>query len=87
MRHHKGADMHSARLKQHTGNILFALAVTTALPLAPAHAYLDAGSISMALQVTVGAIASGLMIGKLYLHRIMPFLGLRKAASDEAKKD
>lgn len=57
------------------------------MPLAPAHAYLDAGSISMALQVTVGAIASGLMIGKLYLHRILSFLGLRKAASDEAKKD
>lgn len=79
--------MHSALLKKHTGNILFAIGVTAALPLTPAHAYLDAGSISMALQVTIGAVASGLMLGKLYLHRIMSFLGLRKAASDEAKKD
>lgn len=79
--------MQSASLKKHTGNILFAIGVTTVLPLAPAHAYLDAGSISMALQVTIGAVASGLMLGKLYLHRIMSFLGLRKAASDEAKKD
>lgn len=73
-----------APIRRHASNIAFAIAVTMVLPLSAAHAYLDAGSISMALQVTIGAIASALMVGKLYFHRIMGFLGLRKGPSDDS---
>ena len=59
------------RFVEHGGNVVFAIAITLALPSAAAHAYLDAGSVSMALQVVVGGVASALMIGKLYLRRIV----------------
>ncbi len=39
----------------------------------PALAYLDAGSVSMALQVLVGGVAGVLLIGKMYLARITGF--------------
>lgn len=50
------------------------LAVATVLASAfltgPAFAYLDAASVSMALQVVVGGIAGILLLGKVYLGRI-----------------
>lgn len=39
----------------------------------PAHAYLDAGTGSIMLQAVVGAVATALMFGRLYLARIKGF--------------
>ncbi len=53
--------------------VLFSVGLT-----APAYAYLDPGSVSMALQVVIGAVASGLIIGKMYFAR---FMGLFRRGS------
>ena len=47
--------------------VLVCLVVSTPAPL---HAYLDPGTGSMLIQVTVGAIAAGLTLGKLYWSKI-----------------
>jgi len=43
----------------------------TAFMTGPAFAYLDGGSVSMALQVAVGAVASVLVVAKVYFARIV----------------
>jgi hypothetical protein len=44
----------------------------------PAHAYLDAGTGSMILQVLLGGVAGLVLVGKLYWHRLLLMLGVRK---------
>lgn len=52
----------------------------------PAHAYLDAGSGSMMIQLLLAG-AAGLILGlKMFWHRILVFLGLAKPASSEPRK-
>jgi len=62
--------------------LAIALAVLAA---APAQAYLDPGSGSMMLQVILGGIAAVGVALKLYWHRLLAKLGLRKrpAADDD----
>lgn len=43
-----------------------------------AHAYLDAGTGSMLLQLLLGGFAGLALVGKLYWHRLLTLLGLRK---------
>jgi hypothetical protein len=43
-----------------------------------AHAYLDAGTGSMILQVLLGGVAGLVLVGKLYWHRLLLMLGVRK---------
>lgn len=43
-----------------------------------ASAYLDPGTGSMILQVLLGGVAGLLLAGKLYWHRILTVLGLRR---------
>jgi len=51
------------------------------LGMAPAHAYLDPGSISTLLHsVLASLVALGIAL-KLYWHRLLRFFGLRKKAS------
>jgi len=60
-------------LKKSFLDMVFAMAVFSALGLAtttPAHAYLDGGTVSMALQALTGAVASVLLFGKLYWAKI-----------------
>jgi len=45
---------------------------------APAYAYLDPGSGSMLLQILLGGTAGLAVIVKLYWHRILAFLRIRK---------
>ncbi len=59
-----------------------AVALASALMTAPAYAYLDAGSVSMALQVTIGAVASVVVVAKVYLARVTGFF--RRALSSSA---
>jgi len=52
--------------------------------VAEAWAYLDPGSGSMLLQLLLGGVAGIVMLLKLYWHRILVFLGIKKdAPSDE----
>ena len=49
-----------------------------------AHDYLDPGTGSMILQLLLGGIAGGLVIGKLYWHQLLGMLGIRKKAKQVA---
>ncbi len=51
------------------------------------HAYLDPGSGSAILQGIIGALAAIAITLKLYWHRLMRLLGLRKASEDEDDDD
>ena len=79
--------MLSNQRSSHLGNFIFAIALTAALPVTAAHAYVDGGSVTMAAQVLIGGIASALMFAKLYLRRIFAFFRSfgRSAASETAK--
>ena len=46
-----------------------------------AHAYLDPGSGSAILQGIIGALAAIGITLKLYWHRVLRFLGIRKASN------
>ena len=70
---------------------LASLAFTLALSLlllgsstGAAHAYLDAGTGSMILQVLLGGVAGLALVGKLYWHRLLVMLGVRKEPEPDA---
>jgi len=50
----------------------------------PAHAYLDPGSGSMALQALLGGLAALMVIVKLYWSRLIKFFGSKKNSEPEA---
>lgn len=50
--------------------LTLSLAAVAIFSATPAHAYLDAGTGSIMLQALVGAVATALMFGRLYLARI-----------------
>ena len=54
------------------GSVAFALCLLVSAP-APLFAYLDPGAGSMLVQVTIGAIAAGLTLCKLYWKKIAGF--------------
>jgi hypothetical protein len=58
------------------------LAVTTALPVSAAHAYLDPASVSIAFQAMVGAIAAYILTGKYYLQKIKSVFVRDKKSED-----
>ena len=49
----------------------------------PAHAYLDANTGSLLLQLLVGGVAGIALVGKLFWHRIRRFVGLDRAEHDD----
>ncbi len=50
-------------------------------------AYLDPGSGSMILQIIAGGLAAVAVTAKLYWHRILKFLRIRKDEPDAPKPD
>ena len=66
------------------------IVVLTALFLlqsAPAHAYLDPGSVSLAIQALVASVAGIALTGKYWFWRILQLLGLGKKRRDTDSKD
>jgi hypothetical protein len=63
----------------------FALAIVAAMVAMPsdAHAYLDAGTGSMLLQLLLGGVAGLAIAAKLYWHSFLSAIGLRKTRNDE----
>jgi len=61
--------------------ILFVVALLFATPR-PAHAYLDANTGSLLLQLLLGGVAGFALLGKLYWQRLKGFLGLQKSEDD-----
>ena len=51
----------------------FAIGIYSIFVTSPAYAYLDGATISIILQAVVGAFASALLFGKVYLARITSF--------------
>jgi len=78
-----------------TGKVLFTLLLVSLFYVAgskSAFAYLDPGTLNMALQIVVGALVSGLVAIKIYWHKILDLFGrksqdldLRKADQDKTK--
>ena len=48
-----------------------------------AHAYLDPGTGSMILQVLLGGVAGLALAGKLYWHKLLSLLGIRRKSELE----
>jgi hypothetical protein len=70
-----------SRLKQLlTASILFTVLAT------PAYAYIDPGSGSMILQGLLAAIAAVVLTAKLWWHRLLVLLGIRKRTVIEKRK-
>ena len=62
-----------AALKKTFSDMLFAMFAFMAFSVAttaPAHAYLDGATVSMALQAITGAVASVLLFGKIYWSKL-----------------
>jgi hypothetical protein len=61
-------------------NLLFAIIIFSALAPAPAHAYLDGATVSIALQAVTGAVASILLFGKIYWSKLKGFFKRSKTS-------
>ena len=52
-----------------------------------AHAYLDAGTGSMILQMLLGGLAGLAIAGKLYWYRLLSLIGLRSETTDKPDEE
>ena len=52
-------------------------------PVRPAHAYLDANTGSLLVQLLVGGIAGLALVGKLFWHRLKGFFGFSRSEAEE----
>lgn len=70
---------------------LMGVLVLYCLTISPANAYLDPGTGSMIIQGLIAGVASIALVLKLYWHRLLVLLGLRKKIiiddKNEASKD
>lgn len=56
--------------------------LTVGMLTSSAHAYLDPGTGSMILQVLLGGVAGVALAGKLYWHKVLSLLGVRKHSAE-----
>src|SRR5918993_5187 len=57
--------------------------MAVAISTSPAHAYLDPGAASIALQVLLGGIAGMALAIKLYWHKFLSLIGMGKTPAGE----
>ncbi len=62
---------------------IFIMLFVLGLTVHPAHAYLDAGTGSMLLQLLLGGLAGLAVLLKLFWHKILGIFGIRKAESKD----
>lgn len=65
---------------------LFLIVLSLLAPLvfiAPAHAYLDAGTGSMILQLLIAGVAGGLVMIKVYWHRLKQLVARVRGSQDD----
>jgi hypothetical protein len=67
--------------------ILFFNFISLFLTISSAHAYLDPGTGSIILQGIIGAIAAIAVALKLYWHKLLKLLGVRKKIIIDQKND
>jgi membrane associated rhomboid family serine protease len=60
---------------------LVLMAVSAALPISAAHAYLDAASVSIAFQAIVGLFAAYIVTGQAYIQKVKNLFSRGKAES------
>lgn len=71
-------------------SLAFALTITALLYTAssgPAQAYLDPGTGSILLQALLGGVAGAAVVGRLYWHRLLVFVGARREAPEAGNAD
>ena len=64
-------------------DFLFVAGFTAIFVDAPAHAYLDGGTVSLFLQGVAGAVAGALLFGRTYLEKARNLFRGSKARSDD----
>jgi hypothetical protein len=57
------------------------------LTVSSAHAYLDPGTGSIILQGVLAALAAGAVFAKIYWHKLLVLLGIRKKIDTDDKQD
>lgn len=70
-----------------TGNQCFTFGMAAAVlgvMSSPAFAYLDPGTGSIILQVLLGGVAGVALAGKLYWHKLLSLIGMRKEQPAQA---
>lgn len=73
-------------IKDRVGSLIVCCLVLIMVMVRPAHAYLDPGSGSAILQGVLAAVAAVAIALKLYWHKILVLLGIRKKISIPDKK-
>lgn len=63
------------------------LAAIWATVSSPAYAYLDAGTGSIMIQAIIGAVASAMLFGRVYLAKAKAFFSRSKAATSKFDAD
>ena len=59
--------------------------ISLLLAVSSAHAYLDPGSGSIILQALIAGLAAGAVFIKIYWHKLLVLLGIRKKAKVDDK--
>lgn len=67
--------------------ILYISFISLFLTISSAHAYLDPGTGSIILQGIIGALAAIAVALKLYWHKFLKILGIRKKINIDEKDD
>lgn len=77
-------------MRMKCASLIFCLFLSTlfvGVSTTAAHAYLDAGTGSMILQVLLGGVAGIAIAGRLYWHRFLVAIGVRSQAATQSDDD
>jgi len=66
--------------------VIWKVLIVNSLVVGTAHAYLDPGAGSALIQGVLAAIAGIIVAGKLYWHRLLRLLGIRKSTDESTYK-